>query len=308
MAIALLSLGSNVEPEFHLRAAIAALRARFDDVVVSAVYRFPAVGYTGPAFLNAAATVRTDLTPQALNEWLHALEDAHGRDRSGPRYSDRTLDIDIVLFDDAVLDGAGHLRLPRDELRHAFVLKPAAACRSRSCGPRMRIARRCSSRWKDSTSARLPDDDGDGIASAGARGQPAVRFVASTSWRHARVTPGSRRRRDARRTGEVTAPRPVTPRPGAAPVTPTPTRGTRRPWCTPAPRRLRRLPRDRGQPRVMSRADGVSWRGLTDGSDVCHWAPRAPGDTIRIDARVQALQTERGDRSCSRRCRGAGGW
>ena len=53
MAIALLSLGSNVEPEFHLRAAIAALRARFDDVVVSAVYRFPAVGYTGPAFLNA---------------------------------------------------------------------------------------------------------------------------------------------------------------------------------------------------------------------------------------------------------------
>ena len=37
-------------------------------------------------------------------------------------------------------------------------------------------------------------------------------------------------------------------------------------------------------------------------------APRAPGDTIRIDARVQALQTERGDRSCSRRCRGAGGW
>ena len=126
MSIALLSLGSNVEPEFHLRAAIAALRARFDDVVVSAVYRFPAVGYTGPAFLNAAATVRTDLTPQALNDWLHALEDAHGRDRSGPRYSDRTLDIDIVLFDDAVLDGAGNLRIPRDELRHAFVLKPAA--------------------------------------------------------------------------------------------------------------------------------------------------------------------------------------
>lgn len=126
MAIALLSLGSNVEPETHLRAAIAALRARFDDVRVSAVYRFPAVGYTGPDFLNAAATLRTDLTPAALNDWLHALEDAHGRDRSGPRYSDRTLDIDIVLFDEAVLSGAGNLRIPRDELRHAFVLRPAA--------------------------------------------------------------------------------------------------------------------------------------------------------------------------------------
>ncbi|WP_394003069.1 2-amino-4-hydroxy-6-hydroxymethyldihydropteridine diphosphokinase [Luteimonas sp. WGS1318] len=126
MAIALLSLGSNVEPETHLRAAIAALRARFEDVVMSSVYRFPAVGYTGPDFLNASATIRTDLAPAALNDWLHALEDAHGRDRSGPRYSDRTLDIDIVLFDDVVLSGAGNLRIPRDELRHAFVLKPAA--------------------------------------------------------------------------------------------------------------------------------------------------------------------------------------
>ena len=126
MSIALLSLGSNVEPETHLRSAIAALRARSEDVVVSAVYRFPAVGYTGPDFLNAAATVRTGLDAGALNAWLHALEDAHGRDRSGPRFSDRTLDIDIVLFDDAVLSGAGNLRIPRDELRHAFVLRPAA--------------------------------------------------------------------------------------------------------------------------------------------------------------------------------------
>src|SRR5690606_7169080 len=72
------------------------------------------------------ATLRTDLSPEALNDWLHALEDAHGRDRSGPRYSDRTLDIDIVLFDALVCEGAGNLRIPRDELRHAFVLKPLA--------------------------------------------------------------------------------------------------------------------------------------------------------------------------------------
>ena len=58
--------------------------------------------------------------------FLHALEDAHGRDRSGPRYGDRTLDIDLVFYDDLVLEGPGHLRLPRDELRHAFVLKPLA--------------------------------------------------------------------------------------------------------------------------------------------------------------------------------------
>ena len=63
---------------------------------------------------------------RSLNDWLHALEDAHGRDRSGPRFNDRTLDIDIVFYDDLVMQGTGNLRIPRDELRHAFVLKPLA--------------------------------------------------------------------------------------------------------------------------------------------------------------------------------------
>lgn len=121
-----LSLGSNMLPHANLRSAIAALRDRFGQVCVSSVYRFPAVGFDGPDFLNAAAVIETGLSPQALNDWLHALEDAHGRDRSGPRYGDRPLDIDIVLFGDLVLDGAGHLQIPRDELAHAFVLKPLA--------------------------------------------------------------------------------------------------------------------------------------------------------------------------------------
>lgn len=123
---AYLSLGSNRDAVHHLRTAIAELRDRFGDVVVSPVYRTRAVGFDGDDFLNAAAIVRTGLDPLALNAWLHALEDAHGRDRSGPRFGDRTLDIDIVLFDDVVMDGPGHLQLPRDELRHAFVLRPLA--------------------------------------------------------------------------------------------------------------------------------------------------------------------------------------
>jgi 2-amino-4-hydroxy-6-hydroxymethyldihydropteridine diphosphokinase len=49
--------------------------------------------------------------PLALDAWLHALEDAHGRDRSGPRFGDRTLDIDLVLFDDLVLRGPRHLQV-----------------------------------------------------------------------------------------------------------------------------------------------------------------------------------------------------
>ena len=125
MTHALLSLGSNVEPERYLRAAIAALRARFGVVVVSPVYRVPAVGFDGPDFLNAAAVIETDLDVHALVDWLHALEHENGRVRGPVKFNDRTLDIDLVYFDGLVLD-TPQLHLPRPELRHAFVLRPLA--------------------------------------------------------------------------------------------------------------------------------------------------------------------------------------
>jgi 2-amino-4-hydroxy-6-hydroxymethyldihydropteridine diphosphokinase len=84
------------------------------------------VGFDGADFINLAVGLDTDLTPNALNDWLHALEDRHGRRRDVPRYADRTLDVDIVLYDDLVAQGPGHLDIPRKELKHAFVLKPIA--------------------------------------------------------------------------------------------------------------------------------------------------------------------------------------
>jgi 2-amino-4-hydroxy-6-hydroxymethyldihydropteridine diphosphokinase len=125
MSKALLSLGSNLEPERHLAAAVAELRARFGAVALSPVYRTPAVGFEGPDFLNLAAIIESDLEPGALDAWLHALEDRHGRRRDVPRFASRTLDVDLVLYDDRVLRGPGNLELPRGELaKHAFVLKP----------------------------------------------------------------------------------------------------------------------------------------------------------------------------------------
>jgi len=126
MSRAYLSLGANLDPDKNLRAGIAELRERFGDIVVSPVYRFAAVGFGGPDFLNLAVAIDTDLTPVALNDWLHALEERHGRRRDVPRYSSRTLDVDIVLYDDLVMQGEGNLELPRAELKHAFVLKPLA--------------------------------------------------------------------------------------------------------------------------------------------------------------------------------------
>jgi 2-amino-4-hydroxy-6-hydroxymethyldihydropteridine diphosphokinase len=124
MARVYLSLGSNVEPVRYLRVALDALRGRFGALDISPAYRSAAVGFDGADFINLAVSLDTDLSPQALNDWLHALEDRNGRRRDVPRYADRTLDVDIVLYDDLVTQGTGHLDIPRKELKHAFVLKP----------------------------------------------------------------------------------------------------------------------------------------------------------------------------------------
>lgn len=124
MTRAYLSLGSNLEPERHLRAALVELRTQFGEILVSPTYRTGAVGFEGPAFLNLAVGLDTAWSPQELDDWLHALEDRHGRRRDMPRYSSRSLDVDIILFGDQVVKGPGHLEIPRDELRHAFVLAP----------------------------------------------------------------------------------------------------------------------------------------------------------------------------------------
>ena len=154
MGKALLSLGSNIDAERNLRSAFAALRERFGDIAASKVYRFPAVGFDGADFLNAGAAIDSDLDPQALNDWLHALEDAHGRDRSGPRFGDRPLDIDIVFYDDLVTEGPGHLQLPRDELKHAFVLKPLCEIAPDFVDPRS--GRTLAELWAESSERDVP--------------------------------------------------------------------------------------------------------------------------------------------------------
>jgi len=123
---AYLSLGSNENPKHYLKIAIAALKNTFSEVQLSPIYRTPAVGFDGPDFLNAAARICTDWDVLKLDAWLHALEDENNRRRDVPRFSSRTLDIDIIFFDDLVMSGPGNLCIPRPELKHPFVLKPLA--------------------------------------------------------------------------------------------------------------------------------------------------------------------------------------
>lgn len=156
-----LGLGSNQDPERHIAAGIVALRQAFEGVRVSPVYRSAAVGFAGADFLNCAAVIHTELALVDLKQWLTELEDRHGRDRSQPRFSDRSLDIDILLYGDLVGEHDG-LILPRQEiLKYAHVLKPLA-----DIAPELRhplTGRTFSEHWKefdgDRTLETCPDLD-----------------------------------------------------------------------------------------------------------------------------------------------------
>ena len=123
---AFLGLGSNIDPERNISAAMAALRDAFEAVTFSPIYRSRAVGFEGDDFLNLVAALETGMPPLELDAWLHDLENAHGRDRTVPRWSSRTLDIDILLYGDLWLISP-ELEIPRKEiLTTAHVLKPLA--------------------------------------------------------------------------------------------------------------------------------------------------------------------------------------
>ena len=126
MAKIYISLGSNIDRDLNTRAGIKALRERFGELELSSVYESEAVGFEGDAFYNMVIACEVSEEVLAANRVLAEIEDAHGRDRSGPRFSSRTLDLDLLLYDDRVLDEKG-LKLPREEiLKNAFVLWPLA--------------------------------------------------------------------------------------------------------------------------------------------------------------------------------------
>lgn len=119
-----LSLGSNVQPHEHLPAALEALATGFGLLVSSPVYESEAQGFDGENFLNLVVMIETDSRPGLIRDTLRAIEAAHGRERGLARFSDRTLDIDLLLWGDHCGDIDG-IRLPRDEiLTSAFVLRP----------------------------------------------------------------------------------------------------------------------------------------------------------------------------------------
>lgn len=126
MVRAFISIGSNIERERHIQVGIDALYNSFGDLMLSPIYESESVGFEGENFYNLVVGFETDLAPEDLVRCLHEIESEYDRRRDANRFSPRTLDLDLLLYGDLVLQ-TDNIRLPRKEItEYAFVLQPLA--------------------------------------------------------------------------------------------------------------------------------------------------------------------------------------
>ena len=125
MAQVYVSIGSNVDREQNIKAALQELAAAYGELQQSSVYESDAVGFNSAPFYNLVVACHTDESPRSVQRRLHAIENRNGRVRTA-ELSARTLDLDLLLYDDLVLS-EDKLVLPRSDIdRYAFVLAPLA--------------------------------------------------------------------------------------------------------------------------------------------------------------------------------------
>jgi len=125
MALIYISLGSNVERERYVDLGLSALKQAFGELTLSSLFESEAIGFSGAAFYNLVIGITTSMNVEQVAEKLREIEFAHGRIIDAKKYSPRTLDLDLLLYDDLIIDEPA--QLPRDEItKNAFVLWPLA--------------------------------------------------------------------------------------------------------------------------------------------------------------------------------------
>ncbi|MDZ4154518.1 2-amino-4-hydroxy-6-hydroxymethyldihydropteridine diphosphokinase [Methylicorpusculum sp.] len=121
-----ISIGSNIDKETNIPASLKALEEYFGNLTVSSIYESEAVGFTGDSCHNLIVGFDSDLDVKSVAKQLRQIELDHGRSRNSEKFSPRTLDLDLILYGDIIIND-GRLQIPRDEIeRYAFVLEPLA--------------------------------------------------------------------------------------------------------------------------------------------------------------------------------------
>jgi 2-amino-4-hydroxy-6-hydroxymethyldihydropteridine diphosphokinase len=119
-----LSIGSNTERDKYIPAGLHSLKQTFGQLTLSSIYESVSVGFLGEAFYNLVAHFKSDLSAKEIMLLLRQLEYQYGRPMNSQKFSARTLDLDLLLYDDLI---DAELKLPRVDITHyAFVLEPLA--------------------------------------------------------------------------------------------------------------------------------------------------------------------------------------
>ena len=121
-----ISIGSNIDKDKNILASLQALEHHFGELTVSSIYESESVGFTGDTFYNLVVGFNSELSVKEVAKQLRQIELDNGRTRNSQKFSPRTLDLDLILYDDLIIND-GRLQIPRDEIElYAFVLEPLA--------------------------------------------------------------------------------------------------------------------------------------------------------------------------------------
>ena len=126
MPLCFISIGSNINREHNISSALEVLQGQFGQLTYSSVYESAAAGFSGDAFLNLVISFYSEHDPVLIALQLKGIEADHQRIRTKEKFSSRTLDLDLLLYDQQVIN-TETLTIPhKDILDYAFVLEPLA--------------------------------------------------------------------------------------------------------------------------------------------------------------------------------------
>ena len=126
MATVFLGIGSNESPEENLRLAIRELGNRYGKLELSPVYKSAPIGFDGADFLNLVLRFESDDSALSICNEIELIHNISGRVRGSDKWESRTLDIDLLLYNDLIEDERP-VHVPRDDiLQYSFVLRPLA--------------------------------------------------------------------------------------------------------------------------------------------------------------------------------------
>ncbi len=125
MACIYIGVGSNIDRERHLKSGLQSLQLAFQACRPSSVYESAAFGFEGDPFYNLVIEAETLLSVADVCAQLRTIEYAHGRPANAQKFSGRTLDLDLLAYDQRICEEP--VVLPRQEIvENAFVLRPFA--------------------------------------------------------------------------------------------------------------------------------------------------------------------------------------